>query len=427
MGLRTPRALLPAIVVAAAFLIAAATPSITGAADSDRLLFHSETLSGRVLSSRGADVPFNPASVVKVGTSLWALERLGADHRYRTVFGVKGKWDKASGLLEGELVVEGWGDPDFQAENAFLVARRLNQIGLRRVDGGLRIDGTFWIGWENGVERRVLGPRDRVELMGGRLRAVLDPRRWNKTTRASWEALCVRRGWDPADPPRVEIVGSVRPGSPADWTPVVVHRSNPLPVLLRRFNVYSNNDIVRIAEILGGPEALEVFLEGRLGVAPEAVELQTASGERRNRLTARTAVALLRAFTETLAKIGLSPGELLPVIGCDPGSTGRKFPRLSGPAHTGSVVVKTGTLTTTDGGVAVVSGYFETPGSEEVLFCVAAPGSGQQEPHWRTIEQAWLLDLMSTVGGALQRPCGPELPFSDTLAEVEWVTSWGSR
>ena len=61
------------------------------------MLFHAETLDGRVLASRGADTPFNPASLVKVGTSLWALESLGATHRYRTVFGVEGDWDKQTG------------------------------------------------------------------------------------------------------------------------------------------------------------------------------------------------------------------------------------------------------------------------------------------------------------------------------------------
>ena len=83
------------------------------AADRDRLLFHVETLEGAVLESRGADTPFNPASLIKVGTSLWALERLGPDHRFLTVFGIAGEWDKSTGRLAGSLVVQGWGDPDF--------------------------------------------------------------------------------------------------------------------------------------------------------------------------------------------------------------------------------------------------------------------------------------------------------------------------
>ncbi len=408
---------------AAVCLTLAATVS---AADRDQLLYHAETLDGRVIQSQGADTPFNPASLVKVGTSLWALESLGPDHRYRTVFGVDGEWDKATGRLAGSLVVQGWGDPDMQPENVFLIARQLNRLRLFRVEGWLRIDGDFWIGWENGVANSARDPQARAARMGRRLRTVLDPRRWDGSTRAAWEAMCKRRGWDPKDPPRVEIVGSIQAGAPADWTPVVVHRSNPLPVLLRRFNVYSNNDIIRVAEGLGGPEALEAFLENRLSLAPEALELETASGEDHNRLTARTGVSLMRAFVETAAGFGLAPGDLLPVIGCDPGSSDRKFPKFARPDRAGSVVVKTGTLIKTDGGVAVLGGVFSTPANEIVLFCTAARSTGWEELHWRSLQQSWLIDLAAESGGAVQRPCGGDLPFSDTYAEVEWVVPWDS-
>ena len=420
--MKTDAAWRPALASVAIWLIAA---SAVGA-DRDQLLFYAETLKGKTLQSQNADTPFNPASLVKVGTSLWALESLGPEHRYRSVFGIDGKWDKQSGRLVGSLVVQGWGDPDMQPENVFLVARQLNKLRLFRVEGWLRIDGDFWIGWENGVENRVLDPRDRVERMGRRLRKVLDPHRWDQSTRAAWEAMCERRGWDPNDPPRLEIVGNIRPGAPPDWTPVVVHRSNPLPVLLRRFNVYSNNDIIRVADGLGGPEGLETFLEQRLELAPAALELETASGEERNRLTARTGVQLMRAFVESVGRLGLAPADVLPVIGCDPGATDRKFPRIARPEKAGSVVVKTGTLINTDGGVTVVGGVFSTPANEIVLFCNGVRQTGWKEPHWRGLQQSWMLELIDGAGGATQRPCGEELPFSDTYAEVEWVVSWES-
>ena len=166
---------------------------------------------------------------------------------------------------------------------------------------------------------------------------------------------------------------------------------------------------------------MESFLERKLGVTPETVQLTTASGEQRNRLTARAAVDLLREFRLITVENGLTPRDLLPAVGCAPGPTRRMFPGLAAPARTGSVVVKTGTLTTTDGGVAVVAGFFESPAAGEVLFCIAAPRTGGQLQHWRSLEQAWLLDLIATAGGAVQEPCGPELPFSDTHAEVEPV------
>jgi D-alanyl-D-alanine carboxypeptidase/D-alanyl-D-alanine-endopeptidase (penicillin-binding protein 4) len=416
--------LIPSLGRAAIWTLLGVSAAQAFAADRDQLLYRAETLDGRVLTSQNADALFNPASLVKVGTSLWALDELGEDHRYRTVFGIDGEWDKKSGRLVGSLVVQGWGDPDFQPENLFMVARQLNRLRLHRVEGSVRIDGDFWIGWENGTVNRVEDPAARASVMGRRLRNVLDPRRWDRHIRASWEAICERRGWDPKTPPRIEVVGSVKTGAPEGWTPVVVHRSNPLPILLRRFNVYSNNDIIRVADGLGGPEGLEAFLETRLGVPPENLDLATASGEDRNRFSARTGVGLMRAFVEKVSDLGLAASDVLPVIGCDPGSTDRKFPKLALPSRSGSVVVKTGTLINTDGGVAVLGGLFETLDHEIVLFCVAARQTGWKEPHWRRMQQGWLLDLITNAGGAVQRPCGEELPFSDTFAETDWVVSW---
>ena len=134
----------------------------------------------------------------------------------------------------------------------------------------------------------------------------------------------------------------------------------------------------------------------------------------------------MRAFVETTDRLGLAPSDLLPVIGCDAGATDRKFPRLASQKRAGSVTVKTGTLTNTDGGVAVVGGLYSSSEAGRVLFCVAAASTGWNEPHWRGLQQSWLLDLIKRSGGAVQRPCGTDLPFSDTFAEVDWVVSWES-
>jgi D-alanyl-D-alanine carboxypeptidase/D-alanyl-D-alanine-endopeptidase (penicillin-binding protein 4) len=421
---------IPALrILAACGLVAALAAAGVAAADPaappdrDTLLFHVETFEGAVLASQGADTPFNPASLIKVGTSLWALERLGPEHRYRTAVGAAGEWDKKSGLLTGTLVVEGGGDPDFHAENVFLLARQLNLLLLTRVEGGLAIGGDLWVGWEHGAEKRVVEPRARAELMGRRLKMMLDPKRWDRSTRAAWQAVCARRGWDPAAPPRIEITGPVVVDAPPDWRLLAVHLSNPLPAMLRRFNVYSNNDIVRVADGLGGPAGLQAFLEQRLELPAGSIELETASGELHNRITARTGVRLMRAFIASAAARGLAPSDLLPVVGCDPGATSRKYPKLAASSFEGALAVKTGTLVQTDGGVAVLGGIYTSPELGRVLFCVASPSSGWREDHWRRVQQSWLLELTARTGGVVQRPCGPELPFCDTFAEVHWFGS----
>ena len=393
---------------------------VSAASDADRLQ-HVAVVNGRVVDSHKADEPVNPASVVKVATTLWALDELKADHRYTTSFGILGHWDRSTGVLDGDLVVAGGGDPDFQWENAYLVARELNRLGLRRVEGRIRIQGTFWFGWEHGVETRLLESKQRGERMGKRLIAALDPRRWDSSHENTWKALCARRGWDPKERPRVVVTGGVRVSELGEEVPVVVHRSNPLPELLRRFNVYSNNDIVRIADGLGEIDDLQAYVTARLGLDAEQIEFSTASGERRNRMSVTQMVDLFSELMDEAAEQDLELSRLLPVIGCDPGSTRRMFPALAAPPLTGTVTCKTGTLTNTDGGVAVLTGTFTSPENGAVVFAIAAPRASGRLQYWRQIQQRWVLALMEEQGGAVPTPCGDPLPFSDTFAEVEAV------
>jgi D-alanyl-D-alanine carboxypeptidase/D-alanyl-D-alanine-endopeptidase (penicillin-binding protein 4) len=415
--------LLRTVLPVAATLIVLASPG--DGSEAEQLHFFAIDGAGNTIASQKADEQVNPASVVKVGTSLWALSELGSDHRYETTFGILGLLDRTTGELDGDLVVDGGGDPDFQWENAILVARELNRLGLHRVKGNLRVRGVFWFGWEHGVEKRLLEPRQRGERMGRRLMAAFDPKRWDRSAEASWKAMCERRGWDETSPPRIEVTGSVRVSEVGDAGPLVVHRSNPLTDTLRRFNVYSNNDIVRIADGLGSTDDLEWFLLERLGLEAGGIELETASGERQNRMPVRLMVELVEELRTETAAQELELRHLLPVIGCDPGHTRRMYPALAALPLTGTVTCKTGTLTHTDGGVSVLAGVFTSPVNGEVVFAVAVPSAGGRLQHWRQVQQRWLMSLMDEQGGAVPAPCGKPLPFSDTFAEVETMLSGG--
>ena len=155
-----------------------------------------------MLTSHQPDREINPASVVKVATTLWALDALGPEERFETRFLVRGEVDD-DGVLHGDLLVDGGADPDFHVENAFLVARRLNERGIERVRGDLVVRGPFWIGWEGGIEKRLQDPQDRARSMAVRLRGALDPHRWPRSTQRAWRRLAARRGFDPKRPPRV--------------------------------------------------------------------------------------------------------------------------------------------------------------------------------------------------------------------------------
>ncbi|HWW74981.1 MAG TPA: D-alanyl-D-alanine carboxypeptidase, partial [Pyrinomonadaceae bacterium] len=95
-----------------------------------------EKLSGETVRETAADQAFNPASAVKLVTALAALKTFGAKHRFATTFWITGSFDKATGTVNGDLVVSGQ-DPSFHDEHAVAVARELNQLGVRVVTGDL--------------------------------------------------------------------------------------------------------------------------------------------------------------------------------------------------------------------------------------------------------------------------------------------------
>ncbi len=404
-----------------AVLLLATVGSAVARNDESGLLWLVERADGTMVTARGQDTPFNPASVVKVGTSLLALEQLGPTHRYETKFAVSGTVVRAEATLHGDLVVLGGADPDFQLENAWLVADQLERLGIHDVSGDLVIDGTFWMGWDQGVHgRRGTTADDRALRSGERLRQAWNPAAWDRTDRRAWTDWAARRPSAAGPtPPHLRIHGGVRLGH-LQGQVVVRHRSNPLVMLLKRFLVYSNNDIIRIAEPLGGPRAVERELSPEDRLDPGVLHIGTASGEEHNSMTPRQVVALLRRFASFLRLHQLDPSNLLPVPGCDPGPVPRMFRAFAkNQPLARTLVCKTGTLDATDGGVAVLAGLITTRKAGEILFCVAAPNAGADLRRWRRVEQRWLRRLIADQGGAVQHPCPGPFPFSDSAAEVE--------
>jgi D-alanyl-D-alanine carboxypeptidase/D-alanyl-D-alanine-endopeptidase (penicillin-binding protein 4) len=415
-----------AVVAAAVFVAAPAQAAAKSVRHHSRrsvaapeLVWYVESIDGQMLDARREDLPINPASVVKIATSWWALEKLGPDHTFTTRFAARGTIDPSHRLLKGDLVVHGAGDPDFQAENAFLVAQALNLLGVRRVTGSVIVDGTFWMGWENGSQGMNPDPVKRATLMAGRLRQALDVRRWNRATRQAWYAYALRHDGPRTPLPSVEVIGGARfEPEPVGVEQVLFeHRSKPLAETLRRFNAFSNNDIERVASSIGPPGDLSVLLADRLVPAESPVLIQTASGLGENRLSPRQIVAMLRGFRSAAEGLGIGIEHLLPVAGCDPGTVNAAFPRLSAPPFATSLVAKTGTLTSTDGGITVLAGFLNTA-QGEVVFCVAAPQAAGRIRLARHTEESFVLDLLNRRGGAAPRNCAPPLESPGTEAEI---------
>ncbi len=384
------------------------------------LVIHVEAGDGRVLESDSSDLAINPASLVKAATSLWALETLGPDYRFDTYIGYTGNWDKNRGIIYGDLILQGSGDPDFHIENAYLIARRLNQLGIQKVQGNLRVNSTFWIGWEGGSEKREHNPHKRAKYMAVRMRRALNPRLWWKSNLATVQRFEKRRGMAPKNRPAVTISGNAdiyasnKTGNET-VNPLLLHRSNPLLDILKRFNSYSNNDIERLGTNLGSPQDLTHWLSTRWGESGKGVNFASLSGLGSNRLTARQIVHLLNDLDASAKTIGITLGDVLPVTGCDPG-TGKNYPQL----HTllkGNLKAKTGSLRYTDGGVSVLAGVMDAAEGRRT-FAVVKQNSGIHINNARAQQEQWVVDLIARSGGAQTRQCGTTLLFSDAHIDI---------
>ncbi len=92
--------------------------------------------------SMNANVVMNPASTMKLLTTLSALETLGPAYRWKTEVYLDGQLD--NGVLQGNLVFKGYGDPKFTVEQFWLWLHELRQRGLREIRGDIVLDHSFF-------------------------------------------------------------------------------------------------------------------------------------------------------------------------------------------------------------------------------------------------------------------------------------------
>lgn len=99
---------------------------------------------GEVLDQRNPDLPLPPASVAKTVTSLFALEKLGPGFRFKTRVLATGP--VSGGMVQGDLVLVGGGDPTLQTD-------QLGDLVARLAAGGLKGATGRFLYWEGALPR----------------------------------------------------------------------------------------------------------------------------------------------------------------------------------------------------------------------------------------------------------------------------------
>jgi D-alanyl-D-alanine carboxypeptidase/D-alanyl-D-alanine-endopeptidase (penicillin-binding protein 4) len=94
------------------------------------------------LLTHNADAALHPASVMQLVTSFAALHQLGPGYVWTTDVWADGPI--AEGVLNGNLVIKGYGDPTLTLERMWLLQRELRARGIRHIRGRLVLDSSYF-------------------------------------------------------------------------------------------------------------------------------------------------------------------------------------------------------------------------------------------------------------------------------------------
>ena len=90
------------------------------------------------LLSYRASAAVNPASVMKLVTTYAGLELLGPSYTWNTPVYVDG--NVKDGVLTGNLIIQGRGDPKLVLERLWLLLRRVQSLGIKSISGDIFLD-----------------------------------------------------------------------------------------------------------------------------------------------------------------------------------------------------------------------------------------------------------------------------------------------
>jgi D-alanyl-D-alanine carboxypeptidase/D-alanyl-D-alanine-endopeptidase (penicillin-binding protein 4) len=318
-----------------------------------------------VYADLNSNVGFNPASVIKVATSMAALYKFGPDYRFRTAFYADGTVNKKTRTLNGNLVLVSTGDPMLMTADVTRLIRQVTRSGITRVNGSLVVTGPFTYAGYYKTDRAVNALSRLMRKMG------------------------------------LRVTAGIKQGVPAG-NELASRMSITLRDILFYQNAHSSNPVAeRVGEVVGGPKAVEKFLIETVGISKSDVQITHTSGLDFNRITPRGTVQILRELVYWLNLNNMQPQDILPVAGMDVGTLQRRFTSLE---YRGGVIGKTGTLPATDGGVSTLAGILYTRDKGPVLFAIF--NTKGSVTTYRRLQDDFLKKFITECGGI------PELSVS---------------
>jgi serine-type D-Ala-D-Ala carboxypeptidase/endopeptidase (penicillin-binding protein 4) len=290
--------------------------------------------------------PLPAASLTKIATTLVALSKWGANHQFKTNIYVTGKINH--GVVAGDLIIQGNGDPLFVWEEAIALGNSLNQLGIKEIQGDILVTEKFYMNFKS----QSLTP-------GKLLQQALDRNLWSSAITQQYLGMPLG-----TKQPEVRITGQVKQIKqlPVKAQLIISHRSLPLVEILRQMNIYSNNEMAQmLADLLGGAEVVAQSSAKIINVPLTEIQLVNGSGlGEENRISPRAVCQMLRSSDRLLQTHNYNIVDLLPTAGRDLVGT---VQHRSLPQGTS---IKTGTLDN----VSALAGVIPTQHLGNIYFSI---------------------------------------------------------
>lgn len=354
------------------------------------------------------DKKFPWASISKVATSLWAVEKLGAFYRYTTRLHINKVSDDVF-----DLHIEGGRDPIFGRSAGYFLLSELNRKGLSvKKIRNLTFDENFLIRWNLEESAVVAGETKYYNSIEEQTQDIKLSIRNNLATPPSASAYntlktrAARSGIKMEDSPSIEVENidyvSRRQFRPTSTTISLAYRSAPLHQILKNMNNRSNNYISDVIFWnLGGSDNFQAYMKDAMDLTKDEIEFNLGSGNNAHYLyggeynynegTCEAMIKVIYRLNLLLERAGLQLSHVMAVADVDEQSSLKSYVG----SMAGAVIAKTGTVSrakTLAGSISTQEGEFYFA----VLMHMDRLNESGSASH---VIKSKIIDLISRLGG----------------------------
>jgi D-alanyl-D-alanine carboxypeptidase/D-alanyl-D-alanine-endopeptidase (penicillin-binding protein 4) len=292
---------------------------------------------------KNIDMRIRLASVSKLLTSLWAVEKLGVEYKYDTKLFIKGN----------NLHIMGSSDPFLGNEKMFFLLSQLNELGFNKFDT-ITFDKNVIINPDVQYEMDTY-PTINAVTMGRHLKNYFNTKTWSADSKSEYlnTYLLAKTGKYRKEVnfevQNVKMV-EVNPFANDESARVLTLSSPGLYKYLKEMNVKSNNYVAEtLFRQVGGIENFPLYLSDRFNLTSEQIHFYSGSGlpamingvRKDNYATCGVVLNLIAELKNAIEKQGKTIEDVVAV----PGSDGGTFRHRIIPSDfKNSFVAKTGTL-----------------------------------------------------------------------------------